>query len=228
MNLVDLLTDAEEEQSRTKRIQGVAVGVVTDNQDPEGLCRVKVQMPWLSEDTETDWAKIATLMAGEERGSVFLPDVGDEVLLAFEHGDVNFPYVIGHLWNSAGPPPEDNADGQNNIKMLRSRSGHVIVFNDDAAARQEKVEIRTNAGHEIVLSDAAGSEKISIVDKTGGNEITIDSVTNAITIKSSLSISVESQSIDVSASNINIESKGLMSIKAAGVLTIQGAIVKIN
>src|SRR5262249_31975054 len=119
MNVVDLLTDEQEEQRKKRRINGVAGALVTDNHDPQGVGRVKVKFPWLSDATESDWTKIVTFMAGQERGAVFLPEVNDEVLVGFEHGDINFPYVLGGLWNTQAQPPEKNEDGQNNIRKIR-------------------------------------------------------------------------------------------------------------
>ena len=221
MSLIDLLTDTEEERERTRKINGVAVGIVTDNQDPEGLCRIKVQFPWLSEESESDWVKVVSFMAGRERGAVFLPEVDDEVIVAFEHGDINYPYVIGALWNSEDSPPETNADGRNNIRKIRSRSGHEILFNDDNEGGQEKLEIRTNAGHKIVLDDTSGQEKIEIRDKTESNFIEIDSVQNSITIESAASLKIKAQTVE-------IEAGATMTIKAGATLTIEGALVKIN
>ena len=122
MSLTDLLLDDREEIERGRRVNGVAVGIVTDNHDPEGLGRVKVRFPWLGEGVESDWCKVASFMAGDGRGAVFLPEIEDEVLVAFEQGDVNFPYVIGALWNSSDRPPETNADGRNDVRKIRSRS----------------------------------------------------------------------------------------------------------
>ncbi len=218
MSLLDALQPEEHEVGR---VFGVAGGIVTNNQDPDGQGRVKVKFPWLSDDNETDWVRIATLMAGRGRGSFFLPEVGDEVLCAFEHGDINRPYVIGALWNGVDKPPETNSDGQNNIRKIRSRSGHEILFNDDNTSMQEKIEIHTNSGHTIVLDDSAGQEKIDIVDKTGTNKVTIDSVQNAISIESGLQLSIKSQVI-------NIEAGAMLTLKAGATLTIQGALVKIN
>jgi len=224
MSLVDLLTDDREEQQKSRRVHGVAVGLVVDNQDPEGLARVKVRFPWLSEgseEVEGDWAKVLSFMAGKERGAVFLPEVDDEVLVAFEQGDINFPYVIGALWNSEDTPPETNEDGKNNIRKIRSRSGHEIIFDDDDSGRKERVEIHSNAGHEIILDDTAGQEKISIKDMNGGNYIEIDSVKNTITIQSDMKLVVKSQIIEIEA-GANID------VKAGGIIKIQGAMVKIN
>lgn len=221
MSLIDLLTDEDEERARTKRINGIVTGIVTNNRDEEGLGRIKVKFPWLSEENETDWAKVMSFMAGKERGGFFLPEVGDEVLVAFEHGDINYPYVIGALWNNEDNPPETNSDGGNNIRKIRSRSGHEIIFNDDDTSKKEKIEIHTKGGHKILLDDSAGQEKIEIIDKTGGNKITIDSVQNSISIESSTQLKIKAQVIE-------IEAGATMTIKAGAVLNIQGALVKIN
>ena len=221
MSLTDLLMDEGADNDRARRINGVAVGVVTDNQDPEGLGRVKVRFPWLAEDSESTWSKIATFMAGTERGAVFLPEVDDEVLVAFEHGDINFPYVIGALWNTQDTPPEANADGSNNIRLIRSRSGHELVFNDDDEGGRAKLEIRTSAGHQIILDDANGQEKLEIRDKSGNNFIILDSAQNSVTIESAMTLKLNAQTIE-------IEAGANMSIKSNGLLEINGSLLKLN
>ena len=113
MSLVDLLNT--EDKSRSGRIHGVVVGIITDNNDPEELGRVRVSFPWRGERDQSRWARVATLMAGNDRGTFFLPEVEDEVLVAFDRGDMNHPYVIGTLWNGVDTPPETNSDGSNNI-----------------------------------------------------------------------------------------------------------------
>ena len=138
---------------------GVTVGIVTNNQDPENLGRVKVKYPWLSESAESHWARLLTPMAGKDRGIYFLPEVDDEVLLAFEQGDINFPYILGALWNGQDKPPAKNDDGKNNQRMIKSRSGH-----------------------QIILDDTAGEEQIIIQDKTAKNKIVIDSKDNKMNI----------------------------------------------
>lgn len=218
MSIIDALGIEDRE---IKKTVGVAAGIVTNNQDPDGLGRVKIKFPWLSDDNETDWVRIATLMAGSERGSFFLPEVGDEVLVAFEHGDINHPYVIGALWNGVATPPATNSDGQNNIRKIRSRSGHEIIFNDDDTAKQEKIEIHTNAGHKIVLDDTSGQEKIEIIDKTGSNKMTIDSVRNSVNIESAMQLKIK-------ANIVEIEGTTSLTLKSNAVLSIQGLPVKIN
>jgi len=218
MSILDVLRS---EEKSVRRIDGVTGGIVTNNQDPDGLGRVKIKFPWLSDENETDWVRIATLMAGGERGSFFLPEVGDEVLVAFEHGDINHPVVIGALWNGVDKPPETNSDGRNNIRKIKSRSGHEIIFNDDNTAMQEKIEIHTNSGHKIVLDDSVGQEKIEIVDKTGNNKIVIDSVQNSMNIESVLQLKIK-------ATIVEIEATTSLSLKSNAVLTIQGLPVRIN
>lgn len=169
---------------------------------------------------------------------VFYPEVEDEVLVAFEHGDINHPCVIGALWNRKDKPPETNSDGKNNIRMIKSRSGHEIIFNDEES--KEKIEILSKSGHKIVFNDEGSKEKIEIIsksghtvvlddssekigikDKSGSNFIVIDSAEGGVTIESTGKLTIKSQKIDIEAS-------GMMNIKAGGNLTIEGSLVKIN
>lgn len=220
MSLIDALADQSEERARTRRVYGVICGVVSNNRDPEGLGRIKVNLACFADNAETDWAKMTSFMAGAGRGAVFLPEVGDEVLVAFEHGDIDRPYVIGALWNTKDKPPEDNADGKNNIRKIQSRSGHGLLFSDDQERAKERVEMYTKAGQRIVLDDSAGKEKIELEDRNG-NVIVIDSVTNTISIESTAQLKIKARMIEIDAA-------AAMKIKAGGTLTIQGSLVKIN
>jgi len=152
------------------RIYGVVVGVVTNNQDPDGLGRVKVRFPWLSEDHESHWARMVTPMAGNDRGFYTLPELDDEVLCAFEHGNVEHPYVLGALWNGQDKPPADNADGKNHIRVFKSRSGHVVR-----------------------LDDTDGAEKIEIADGAGKESLVFDSAANTITLTAEMDVVIESK-----------------------------------
>ncbi|MBN9127373.1 MAG: hypothetical protein J0I90_07300, partial [Nitrosospira sp.] len=87
---------------------GVVVGIVTNNRDPDNMHRVKVRFPWLSQNDESNWARVASPMAGNGRCAYFLPEVDDEVLLAFEHGSIEHPYVVGSLWNGRDQAHESN------------------------------------------------------------------------------------------------------------------------
>jgi uncharacterized protein involved in type VI secretion and phage assembly len=217
MSLVDLLQGDDQQESGT--IEGVALGLVTNNQDPEALGRVKVKYPWREGSQESYWARVAVLAAGKDRGTLWLPEVGDEVLLAFDKGNIEHPYVLGSLWNGKDVPPETNADGENNTKLIRSRCGHQVKFFEKQG--QESFEIKTKGGHVLLMDDTTGSAQVQIKDSSGQNKIVIKTTENSLTIESGLSLKIKSQSID-------IEAGASLSIKASGTLTIQGALVKIN
>lgn len=189
------------------RIYGVVVGIVTDNQDPEQLGRVKVKLPWLADEAESNWARVATLMAGNERGVFYLPEVDDEVLLAFEHGDLRAPFVVGALWNGKDKPPLTNANGENNQRLIKSRSGLTIL-----------------------LDDSAGAEKIEIADKEGKQKVVIDMAGKKIVITSGgdLDITAEQGAVAIKAKTINLEASADVKIKATGALNTEGQSVNIK
>ena len=203
----------------TDGIPGVAVGIVSDNKDPEAKGRVKVTFPWREKRDESHWARIAVPMAGPEVGTYFLPEVDDEVLVAFENGDIHYPYVVGALWNGQDPPPTNNESGTNDVRMIRTRSGHEVVLDDTENAGA--VEIRTGAGHSIRLDDAAGSEQITITDKSEGNSISFDPNAGSVELRGGTTVSV-------SAPTVELAGDGNVSVEAGGVLTLKGAMVKIN
>ncbi len=219
MSLYDLLNTSVGKTGG--KVAGVVTGIVSNNQDPDGMGRVKVKFSWRENGDESYWARVATLMAGNDRGSFFLPEVGDEVLVAFEQEDITHPYVIGVLWNGKDKPPETNSDGKNNIRKIKSRSGHEIIFDDNSEQKKEKLEIHTKAGHKIILDDASGSEKIQIEDKTGSNKVVIDSAQNSITMESGMKLSIKAQTIE-------IEAGATMTLKSSGTMTIKGSMVQIN
>ncbi|WHZ26367.1 MAG: VgrG protein [Nitrospira sp.] len=215
MNLYDLLSDREGPKAVTSKITGVVVGIVTNNQDPDKMGRVKLKFPWLSDEEEGNWARMAVPMAGNERGIYFLPEVNDEVLVAFEQGDARFPYVVGALWNGKDAPPAENGDGKNNIRVIKSRSGHVIR-----------------------LTDEEGKEKIELVDKSGNNSVVFDTAGNTITITadkdivlsaSKGSIKLNARQIEVTSSaDAKIEAGAGMDVKASATMNIKGQVVNIN
>jgi uncharacterized protein involved in type VI secretion and phage assembly len=189
------------EENQRDRLYGVMVGIVTNNQDPENMGRIKVKFPWLSDKDESYWARVVTPMAGNNRGLYFLPEVEDEVLVAFEHGQVEFPYILGALWNGVDKPPADNNDGQNNQRLIKSRSGHTIT-----------------------LDDTEGEEKILIRDCTNQNEILIDSKQNGITInaekdlilnaKGTITLKTSGGDVMIDCQNLKIKAKQAVDIQA--------------
>ena len=219
------------------RFYGVAVGVVTNNQDPDNMHRVKVRFPWLGDDVESNWARVAAPMAGKDRGAYFLPEVDDEVLIAFEHGQVDHPYVVGSLWNGKDEAHESNTDGENNNRTIKSRSGHVLRFHDKSGA--EKIEIISQSGHQLRLSDKSGNETIEIIDKSGSNKIIIDTAKNTISIEATSDITIKSSTgkltmqaasgIEIkSQAGVNIQAAASMDLKAGAQVTVKGAIIQLN
>ncbi len=194
----------------------VAIAVVADNKDPEGLGRVRILFPWLDTE-ESFWARVATPMAGEKMGVYFLPDPGDEVLVAFEEGELERPIVIGGLWNGRDLPPEDNADGQNNKRLIRSRGGHEICFEDQDGGG---LVLKTSTGQKIVLKGPQGQETITIEDPAG-NKVFFDSAKQELRIKSPLKITLEAVEVKIKA-QVNLE------LVSSGTLTIKGTLVQIN
>jgi len=176
---------------------GIAIGLVTNNRDPQGQGRVKVRFPWLAESEESTWARIATPMGGKDRGFYCLPEINDEVLVAFEHGHITRPYVLGVLWNGKDTPPRQNDPGQSGPQ----RSG--IVGRDGKVNRRI---LRSRSGHEIILDDTAGHERIIIRDGTAQNEIVIDSRKNDMAIKVKGDLTIEA------GGEVNIRSQGDLTI----------------
>lgn len=154
----------------TARFYGVTIAVVTNIKDEDGLGRIKVKFPWLTDEDESPWARVMTPVAGSDRGFYFLPEVDDEVLVAFEHGDMAFPYILGGLWNKKDKPPEKNDDGENNKRLIKSRSGHMII-----------------------LDDTEDKEQVIIQDKSGKNKIMIDCENDAMTIQVEKDFTIEAK-----------------------------------
>lgn len=188
--------------SATDRIFGVMIAIVTDNKDPEGLGRVKLRFPELHDSDSTLWARVSAPMAGAERGTFLLPEVDDEVLVAFARGDITVPFVLGSLWNGTDKPPDANSDGKNNLRFIKSRSGHIIR-----------------------LDDTDGAEKIEIIDKSGDNSITFDTANNTIAIKSAKDIEIEAPQgkIKLTAQDIELSSTAETKIQGQGGATLDGS-----
>jgi uncharacterized protein involved in type VI secretion and phage assembly len=138
-----------------RKINGVATGIVKSLKDPDGEARIQVQFPWLDKDYRSSWAPIAFPMAGKSRGMYFMPEEGDEVLVAFEQGDMDHPYIVGFLWNGVDKPPDDEINFS--VRRLRTVSGHVIEFNDD----KNQILIKTKGKQEILMEDDPAKITIS-------------------------------------------------------------------
>jgi uncharacterized protein involved in type VI secretion and phage assembly len=221
----ELGSDAQLENSDI--LPGVVPAIVSNLKDPEQLGRIKVTFPWLAQESESDWLRILSPYAGNNYGVFFAPETGDEVLVAFQTGNIDAPYVIGSLWSSKNKPPEKNADGKNKIKLIKTKAGHTITFSDDKESQKAKIEIKSSAGNIITLDDAAGQEKIEIKDK-GGGKISMDATQKAITIESGMKLDIKANMITIEAkSTLNIKG-AILKVEASGIAEIKGAMVKIN
>lgn len=226
----------------SSKIEGVMVGIVTDNKDPDNLARVKLKLPIREIEQETDWVRIATLMAGNDRGSLFVPEVGDEVLVAFHLGELRKPYVIGVLWNKKQPSPKGDSD-KNNIRKIRSRSGHEITFNDDD--QDGSITVVTKDGHKVHISDKndtitvaeKGGKSSLVINGQGAGEVTVKSSNSKVVLSGSGDVTISSdKEIKIKSTQVNIEATATMSLKASasldlksdGIINIKGSMVKIN
>ncbi|PLS83071.1 MAG: hypothetical protein CYG59_02360 [Chloroflexi bacterium] len=196
---------------------GLVVGIVTNNKDPEWMGRVKVKFPWLSDQDESAWARVVAPMAGPGRGFFYLPEIDDEVLVGFEHGDIHRPFVMGAMWNGKDAPPTKpgptlGGSGNVYLRTVKTPYGHTLTFDDtpgeekvtvetykehkvilDDTRGEEKVTVKTIKGHTITLDDTPGQEKISIVDYTQNLQIVMNSTDSSLQIKALGNLSIEAQ-----------------------------------
>jgi phage protein D/phage baseplate assembly protein gpV len=199
------------------RAFGVMSGVVSDNNDGEGLNRVKVQIPALDSAFVTDWSPVLQAGAGSGRGSVFVPEVGDQVLVAFQQNDIRRPVVIAGMHNGHDKPKISGEalvkDGQVLQRAVVSKSGQTLALIDESG--KEALTLTTGDGnHKVQLNQ--GDQEI-VVD--GSGKVTIKGAQD-VSVSSSTNVSVKAdQQVSVQGTNVQI--------KADGQLQLQGATVKI-
>ncbi len=213
-------------EDRRKRIDGITLGVVSDVDDPQSLGRVKVRLPWLSTQAESAWAQVASPWAGPNRGTYFVPEVDDEVVVAFRHGDVRHPYVLGFLWSAKARPPE--SDPRLGRRGLTSKSGHRLVFDDSAG--KEQVAITSKSGTTVTLDDS-GSGKVTVANRAKTVKIELDFAQGAISITSSegnITLSAPSGKVAVNAASFEVKTSGPLQLQSSATVTVQGSLVKIN
>ena len=183
------------------RFYGVYSALVTDINDPENMGRVKIRLPWSPDKDGRDyeaWARIATLMAGNNRGSWFIPDVDDEVLVSFEAGDTRIPFVMGMLWNGQDSPTENmDESGRKEIKSLCSRNGVKVTLEDKDG--QEKLILETPGGQKMTLKDGPG---IVEVEDSNGNNVKLES--SGITVNASAKVTINGSMVEISAGMVTV------------------------
>ncbi len=189
---------------------GLVIGIVTDNDDPDKLGRVKVKYPWLSPDHASHWARVVSAGAGASRGIEFLPEINDEVLVGFELGDIHHPYVLGGLWNGQDKPPGD--------------PGKVI-----GGGKVEQRVIKSRKGHTITLDDSDGGDGIRIEDHKG-NTVVLDSTSSALQFKVQGDMTLEC------TGNYTVKAQGQVKIQGMGVqvdggpgtVDVSGSVINLN
>lgn len=218
------------------RVPGVVPAIVTNVNDPDKEGRVKVKLPWLSDDYETWWARTVQPGAGNARGSMILPEVGDEVLVAFAAGDMGLPYVLGGLYNGKDKPPAmsgaviDSGSGQVSRRGFVSRKGMSVELVEEAAA--ESVVLSTNAGAQKIVLTQTKSKGIQILSE-GPVEVTTS--TGDVTLKG-MNVKIEAQTkLELKGVNVEITASAsaklagaVTEVSASGPTTIKGALVRIN
>ncbi len=212
-----LVTEQMTHQAPLDRWGGVVMGVVTNTADPQNWGRVKLKFPWMADDVESTWARVLGIGAGKKAGLVVVPAVGDEVLVAFEHGDFNRPVVLGGLWNGKNDLPPEAAQVSGNDKPLvrtwHSIEGHWIAMYDDS---EKKIEIVTKDGRSVTLSD----KDRKIVLKTSNASIVVED--DKVNLDTGSSVSLKA------GSNLKISASGNIDIEASGQVNIKGSMVNIN
>ena len=177
-----------------RRFYGVAEAIVVDNLDPDELGRVQVRFPWYDDGTITEWCRVRQLYAGNGYGTFFVPEIGDEVLVAFVHGDMRVPIVLGGLYNGQDRPPSARrGDRVQDQKMIRTRGGHLLAFDDTAGG--ERIELVSQGGHSVVLDDAGHT---ITVRTPGGQSIVIDAAGGSITLHG-VSVALDAPSVTLGA-----------------------------
>lgn len=195
-------------ETESSRVYEPVIGVVTDNKDPSKLGRVKLKIPILSDQDSTFWCPIIMLGAGKNRGWFFIPEKDDEVLVMFEHGDLNRPVVVGALWNGKDKPPDKNPGG-NPRRVLKSRLGSKITFDDEKK--------------QLIIEDGVGKGKITFDSQA--NKITIEAIDGDVCFQTPADdMIIVAQSIEMTATtNLEIHSGDAMQWGAGGSATIKSS-----
>jgi uncharacterized protein involved in type VI secretion and phage assembly len=191
---------------------------------------VRVKYNW-SGGAESQWARVATFGAGNERGIYCIPEVDDEVLIGFERGDPSQPVVLGSLYNNAALPPADGPNENNDIRLWQSRSGHKIVLTDTDG--EEKIEIVSNDGNNSIVMTTA-DPAISITTKGGGLTLTCGDLKieadGKLEMKAGADVKIEAgANLELKAgANANLEGSANVKIQGGGQVEVKGAMIKLN
>ncbi len=204
------------------QMPGLVEGIVVDNVDPEKLGRVKVKFPTLPETPESTWARLAMPMAGRERGWMTIPEIEDEVLVSFVHGNHDDAVVVGSLYNGVDTPPYANEDEENNLRVFQSRSGHRLTFDDTKG--EERMELISHNEEIRVIWDA----KAKTVSVYSGKDIIVEAK-ETISWKCKDFIVDASNSVSMKAgTTFDVKAGSKATVDGGSSLVLTGSLTKIN
>lgn len=202
------------------------VGIVTDNVDPDSMGRVKVIFPTLTEKDNSHWARLVNIGGGPKRGFDCLPEINDEVLVCFEHGDIRRPYILGGVWNGKDLPPntvDKNVRAEKvRLRTFQTRTGHKLQFVEEDLDTKAGVYVETAGGHTINLND---STKCIEIETSEGHKMKFDDRGRSVKITTKLGHSLKMNDITRS---VSLKSKGTLSISAPGIISLRGSLIKLN
>lgn len=217
----DLISTLIPPQKHLMPGQTLLAGIVTENKDPKGWGRVRVKFPTLSEDHNSYWARMVQVGAGEARGFDCLPEINDEVLVAFEHGDIHRPYILGGVWNGRDQPPasvDDSIghDGTVRLRTFKTRTGHQLQFveEDKGAVSKAGTYIETAAGHHLTMNDG---DRTLMLDTPDHHTVTLDDKNRQMALKTPQNQSLTLKDGD---RTINLQGTGSIDITAPNRITL--------
>jgi len=202
-------------------MNGLVEAIVVDNVDPEELGRIKVKFPTLPETPDSYWARLSMPMAGQERGWMTIPEIDDEVLVSFVRGDINNAIVVGSLYNGEDTPPYANEDGENNLRVFQSRSGHRLTFDDTEGS--ERIELILHNEEIKVIWDSANK----VLSVYSGKDIIIEAK-ESISVKCKDFMLEASNSVNIKTNEMKVEAGGNLNQQAGATLSMEASLIKLN
>lgn len=204
------------------QMSGLVEAIVVDNVDPEQLGRVKVKYPMLPDAPESYWARLVMPMAGQERGWMTIPEIDDEVLVSFVRGDINSAIVVGSLYNGVDTPPYANEDGENNLRVFQSRSGHRLTFDDTEG--EERIELVLHNEEIRIIWDSANK----VMSVYSGMDIVIEAK-NKISLKCTDFQLQAANSVNIMAGlSMNIFAGANLNQQALGIMSMDATLITLN
>jgi uncharacterized protein involved in type VI secretion and phage assembly len=203
-------------RSTDRRYYGVVEAIVSESKgDDEG--RIKITFPWFDGSTVTDWCRVSQLYAGNGYGAAFVPEKGDEVAVAFVHGDMRFPIVIGGLYNGKDKPPAAPVDGKDQ-KTIRTKAGHQLTFDDQSS--QAAVRLTSAAGHTVELDDQGKKARVT---SAGGHTVELDDQGSKVRVEMS-----GGGSVVLDSNGITLKTAGDITLQAGGTVKLSGASIQLS